>query len=284
MLLVGRPNTGTKKLPIQLSGWPRISMIADDMGMDGKPGISALIDRSSLAYRGRRLFDTAEVRLEGIAVDAATGNFTLKQEKAVSDSGLEWKLTRPPLGITDAEKATQLAGQLAGLSATEYINDSPKPEELVKFGLDKPKQTITLSFVGSGGRDYKLELGGPREGKPEVYARLNGGGVFGVTSAIADLLNTGAIGLLPMQLWPVPLDKVTAVEITRTEGKVTETYALAKEGTNWKLTGPFDASVLFVTAQPTISPLVNVRAVRYQSLTVRIQWSSASINRCSESS
>jgi hypothetical protein len=258
------PEPGAK-VPVHLNDWPRVDLVANQSGPDPKNSLTALLDRDSLAYRSRRLFDTAEVKLDAIKVETTGSSFALQRD------GSDWKLAQPVLGETDSAKASQLVASLSGLEATEYVRHNPilkplSPEELAKYGLDSPRQTVTLSFTGPGGRDRKLEIGGPREGKPEVYARLDGGDVFTLASSAIEPLNQGALGLLPLRVWQVPLERVTAAEVTRAEGDKTESYSLTKDGTNWKLAGPFEAPVPFLSAQPVLAPLANLTAVRYQAL------------------
>src|SRR5207244_2284170 len=112
---------------------------------------------------------------------------------------------------------------------------------------------------------YKLEVGAARPGKPEVFARLDGGAVFALPTSTTDSLAQGALKLLPLQVWTVPLDRVTAVEVTRFEAPG-ESFALAKDGTNWKLTGPFTAPVQFLDAQPTVAMLCVLPATKYEAL------------------
>lgn len=263
-LLVGKPDATTKKLPVQVAGWPRISLVGNESGPDPKATLVSLIERPPIAYRSRKLFDTAESKLESVRV-AAEGPFAVA-DLPLPAGGTAWKLTEPFAADTDPTKTGPFAAVLSGLEAAEFITDSPTPEELTKYGLDKPKQTATLTFAGPNGRTRKLELGAAREGKPEVFARLDGGGVFAVNQSVADQLGKGAIELLPLQVWSVPLEKLTSVEVVRGGETGNETYTLTKDGTNWKLTGPFTAAVPFLSAQPTLGPLVTLQAVKYHAL------------------
>ena len=212
----------------------------------------ALVARPPLAYRDRKLFAGSD--LSGVSV---AGGFVLKQ-----DAG-EWKLTAPISSEADPGKAAQLAAALAGLSTTEYLTAAPTADELKEFGLEKPAHTVALDF--GDGRTYTLELGAARPGKSEVFARLDKGAGFGLPNAIVEQLTTGVVGLLPLQVWATQPDKVTSLQITRPDA-AKESFALAKDGTNWKLTGPFTAPVPFLNAQPLSTALGNLTAVKYQTL------------------
>jgi hypothetical protein len=249
--LLGKDDPEKKKVNVQLVGWPEVDVVDD--------AVVKLIDRPALAYRGRRLFDTAEAKLETVAV-TQEGNPPF----AFAKSGDKWAITEPVKTDADEAKASQLVGDLSRLEATEYVDDAPKPEDLdKKYGLAKPKLSAVLKFSGPGGKDQKLEIGNAPEFKSEYYARLNGGSVFTVAKTTIDSLKQGAVALLSQQLWSVAPEKFTALEVKRADG---ETYKLAPDGTDWKLTGPFEAKVPFQTAQPLLTALGHVRAEKYESL------------------
>lgn len=254
--LIGKPDAAAKKLPVQVEGWGRINLVdnTDDR-------LTKQIDRPAVAYRGRRLFDTAAAELRGVTVNGAGGEVFALQKDAPNDP---WKLTQPSTSDADAAKAGQITGDLARLEAIDYVAEKPTPEELAKYGLEKPKLTIKLAFTSRGGgvKDHTLTIGGDPESKPEAYARLDGGSVFTVSKTLVDSLKNGALGLLPLQLLSVPEEKFTGLDVQR--GK--EEYKLAQVGTNWKLTGPFDAPVSHLAIQPEFSLLGGLKAERYESL------------------
>jgi hypothetical protein len=269
-LNVGKPDFVKRLLPVQLEGWPRVTLVSDRRGpadLDSWVGsllfpntISALLERSPVAYRGRKLFDGTD-SLSSVKVDSASGAFAL-----VKDGKGEWKLTAPLQSSADAGKATELAAALTNLESTEYLADAPNVESLESYGLQKPAHTATLTFAG--GRTYKLELGSPRPGKSEVFARLDSGAVCAVPSNIVDQLTTGVVGLLPLSIWAAQPDKVTAFEVAHFGDAAAKSFALTREGIAWKLTGPFTAPVTDASAQSLVAALGVLRAVKYQAMTV----------------
>ena len=72
--VIGKQDAEKKKLNIQVAGWPRVNVVADDA--------LKLIDRPALAYRGRRLFDTAETKLTGVSVAGADALATMSYRLA----------------------------------------------------------------------------------------------------------------------------------------------------------------------------------------------------------
>jgi hypothetical protein len=268
-LLIGAPDFAAGKLPVQLDGWPRIALLADRTGAPVTGWLTPklfpdrlepIFKRDAVAYRSRKLFDTADAKLTALAVDGPAG-FALRQEKT-PDGRDVWKLTAPVASDADPMNAGALLGQISALQATEFIAD--KSANAAEYGLDKPKFTAALTF--SDGRTYKLEVGNPRPGKKdEVFARLDGGAVFGLPAATTDSLASGALKLLPLQVWAVPLDRLTGVEISRFDVPA-DSFALTKDGTNWMLSGPFSAPVSFLDAQPTTAALCVLPATKYEAL------------------
>ena len=249
-LLVGKDDAAKKKLAVRVDGVERVSLV-DDAPLK-------LIDRPAFAYRGRRLFEVGDAKLETVTVTKDGGPaFAL-------GGGPKWTLTQPLATPADEAKAGQLAGDLGRLEAVEFVDDAPKPEDVdAKYGLAKPKYTVALGFAG---KPQTLEVGKPREGKQESFARLAGGGnVFSVPKSLVDALDAGAVGLLPLQLWSVPAESVTAVEVARADG---ERYTLKQPGDGWKLTGPFEAAAAFAEVQPLLAAVATVKAEKADSLTV----------------
>ncbi|MBY0459382.1 MAG: DUF4340 domain-containing protein, partial [Gemmataceae bacterium] len=219
-MLLGAPDLAKGRFPVQLSGWPRVAFLDDRLPTGPNAGwltpllfperVSALFTRPAVAYRARKLLDTAGARLVAVSVGGESP-FALKQEN--TENALDtWKLTAPVYSGTDPGNVAALVGQLRDLQATEFIAE--KPSDVAEYGLDKPKLTITIAF--NNDRTYKLEIGRARPGKQgEVFARLDDGDVFGLASATPDAFAKGPLGLLPLRVWAIPTDKITGLEITR---------------------------------------------------------------------
>lgn len=266
-LHIGSPDLAKGVFPVQLAGWPRVALIEDRL--PGAAGwlapklfperVSALFARPAVAYRGRKLLDTADAKLTAVSVDGANA-FAMKKEKVGEREA--WKLSAPLASDTDPASVANLLNLLTGLQATEFVAE--KGANPAEYGLDKPKLIVQFRFDDE--RTYKLEIGASRPGKKEeVFARLDGGDVFALATTTTDALAAGPVGLLPLQVWSVQPDKVTAAEITRFDTPA-DSFALAKDGTNWKLSGPFAAPVPFLSAQPMLTGLGALTATKYEAL------------------
>jgi hypothetical protein len=263
-LQIANPDVVKQLLPVAVAGTQRLTLVNNRLSSDTTdswlgawlfpPTLADKLTQPAIAFRGRRLFDSADP----IRRVAVMGKFAL-----VTDNGA-WKLTEPLASEADAGKAGQLATTLLNLQATEFLREQPTAEELQTFGLATPASVVQLTT--DSGRVYTLELGAARPGRAEVFARLDGGSVFGLANTTLEPLTTGAIGLLPLNVWSIPPEQVTALEIVRHGPQAGESFALARDGTNWKLTGPFTAPVSFLAAQPLLTTLGNLTATRYQAL------------------
>src|SRR6185369_6128420 len=128
--------------------------------------------------------------------------------------------TSPVSANADPSKTGVMANDLARLDAVEFIADAAKPEELPKYGLDKPTASAMLNF-NDGSPAKTLQLGLGREGKPEVYAKLaDAPQVFTVRSAIRDEVDQPSLAFRPLQVWQFPAAEVSSIDVTRSA----ETY------------------------------------------------------------
>ncbi|MCE9565343.1 MAG: DUF4340 domain-containing protein [Planctomycetes bacterium] len=264
-LHLGTNETDPSLLAVFLPDRRRVTLVEYRLGPDDPTSwiasrlfpetVSSLIERPAITYRNRKLFDTADASLQAVTVPAG---FTLRHQ---TDG---WKLTAPVTSEADATKAGQLTQSLTDLRVTDYITETPTAEQLATFGLGKPAHTATLTF--DNGRSYTLEIGSPRPGKAEVFARLDGGAVFGLPATAAEPFITGAIGLLPLKVWATQPDRLTSVQITRFGDSAKQSFTLTKDNTDWKLSGPFSATVTGFGAQPLLTSLGSLTAVKYQAL------------------
>lgn len=257
-LIIGKQELEKKKLYVKVDGLPRVNLVDDS--------VLKLIDRPALAYRGRKLFDTAELKLDEVIVKKNDDvSFAIKQSPT-------WKLTAPLAGDADEQIANQIAGDLSKLEAVEYVNDKPTADDLKKYGMDKPRLSINLGFSGKNAKPTTIDIGNARDGKPESYARLAGSeSIFAIPNSTLESIEKGAVGLIPLQLWTATSDKVASIEISRSELKNNESYKLIQEGARWKLSGPFDAQAGLIEVQTLVALTANVKAERCDSLTMDSQ-------------
>jgi len=264
-LAFGKPQPDRGLVPVWVEGRPRVCLVENWLTPPDPESwiasllfppdtLSALVARPAITYRAKKLFDATRESLSGITA----AGFTLRRV------GETWRLTAPLDSPADPTAAAALADTLAGLTATEFLTDAPTPAELKAYGLDKPGDTLSLAFTD--GRNYTLEIGGPRPGKNEVFARLDGGGVLALPKSATEPLLAGALGLLPRQVWAVAPEKVTTLEVVRTGDEAGNSFLLSRDGADWKLTGPFTAPVPEANARPLLTSLGTLTVDKYHAL------------------
>jgi hypothetical protein len=247
---LGKDDLDKKKVYVRLDGWDRVNAVDDS--------VVSLVKRPELAYRGRRVLDFLASALDGIDIERANEKVSLKQDKGA------WKLTAPTQADADSIAAGQLASSLGNLESTEYVSEAPKSEDLDKlYGLGKPALSITAHFADKNKPAQTLLVGKQREGKPEYYAKLaSAPGVFVIRKDSHDALDKGSLAYRPLQLWQVLSTDVASLMVQK-EGH--DEYTLNRKGTDWQITGPFDATALTTLAQPMVQELADLKCERYET-------------------
>jgi len=271
VLNFGAADAAKKKIPVRVVGWERVNLVDD--------AIAKLVERPAVAYRSRKQYDTAEMKLTKLDVtetkkvmDKDADKLLLELASTKTDKGLDWKLLKPVATAADAGKVAKLIDDVTKLEAIDYLDENPSDTDLAdKYGFkpsakpelkDARRLTVNLGFTGEGAVPELLVIAMPKAG--EIYARRNGTGpVFTVAKTLTDALDRGSLDLLPLQLWSATPDKVTQLEIERGAEK----YQLTPDGAKWKLSGPFDAGAAANDVFPLTALFGKLQALRYDAMT-----------------
>lgn len=244
----GKRDALAKKIHVRVAGRDRVNLVDD--------GVFSLAERPALAYRGRRVLDFSTSDVAAVEVQRANETYRLQQTDG------EWKLTSPVAASADKLKASNLADDLSRLEAVEYVNDAPSAEDLAMAGLDKPAVTVTVTYTDASRKPQTLLIGKERDGKGEYFAKLaDSAGIFALKKETRDTIDVSSLDYRPTQLWTATGDAVNSVKISRPDGK----YELKKEGFDWKIQGPFDATASFFLVQPMLDALANLKLAGYQA-------------------
>jgi Domain of unknown function (DUF4340) len=247
---IGRRDADKNKIYLQVDSNPRIDFVGGDF--------LKLFDRPAIAYRSPRVIDANAKQIAAITIQRAGEQFKLAQVNGI------WTLADPVSAGADAAKAATLADNLSRLESSEFVSDNPTPEDLAKYGLTTPALTATLTFADPSRPPKTLQIGAAREGKPELYARLTDNPcVFAVRDAIKTTIDQPSLAYRPLQLWQVAPQTVTAIEVQRGEEK----SRLSRDGSKWKLSGPFDAPASVQAVIAMVGQLTAVRAERFEANT-----------------
>lgn len=130
----------------------------DGAPFDEKESIEALgslgkgFDKGYLAFLDRKVFDFKEDAAVRLSIERDSAKLVCEKKEG------NWKLTSPVALDADKSNLSTILGTMNDLSADEYVADSPKPEDLKRYGLDAPALRLTATIE---------EEEKPAEAKPE---------------------------------------------------------------------------------------------------------------------
>lgn len=234
------------KLFVRVEGWPRVNALADDL--------LKLVDRPVLAYRNRKVLDSAGADLAKIDIARTGEEYTLEKKDG------DWKLTKPAAAKADAGKAEQLAGDLARLESVEFIADAPKDEDLDKvYGLAKAPLRATLHFSDAKKPAQTLAIGNQRTGKDEWYARLDKGSVFVVKKDVRELLDRESLVYRPLEVWKIDGDELQEIQIQKDKSA----YTLKRKDKAWTIAGPFEATAVAIAVEAITDEITRLKSEKF---------------------
>ena len=141
-----------------------------------------------------------------------------------------WTMVEPVQTEADPAEAISLAQALTNLELVRVLDDNPG--DLTPFGLAQPP--IVVEFKGAG-VSGSLKLGRKTPTQGEMYAQKNGEqAVFLVSSVQETSFNRTPFDLRDKKILKFDREKADAVTLVR-DGK---TMALARTGSEWKVTAP----------------------------------------------
>jgi hypothetical protein len=245
--LLGKKEGGEKgKLYVQVAGWDRVNAVDADL--------LKLAQRPALAYRNRRVLKVGALDMARVDVERAGEKYALERASGA------WRLALPVQADLDPGKAGDVPRELNQLEAVEFVTAEPKADDLDKhYGLAKPAATLKIEFSDKKQPQQVLAVGKKMEGKDEYYARLAGdNAVFTIKKDAYETLTRDSLSLRPVELWNLPADDIAEVRVRRGEE-----YSLQRDGTQWKLAGPFAATVKGTPVLSLTDALAHVKADKY---------------------
>jgi hypothetical protein len=245
--LLGKPEGGDKgKLPVQVAGWDRVNLVDGDL--------LKLAQRPALAYRNRRVLNMDALDLARIDVERAGEKYALERASG------SWHLAVPVQADLDSAKAASVPRELSQLEAVEFVTAEPKAEDLDKvYGLARPVAKLKLTMRDKQQPAKIVEVGKKRDGKDEYYARLAGdSAIFTIKKDAYETLTHDSLALRPVELWTMQPDAIAEVRVRRGEE-----FALHHDGGQWKLSGPFSATVKGGPVEALADELAHPKADKY---------------------
>jgi len=245
---IGKHDADKKKLYVMADDWPRINVVDDSL--------VPLVQRSALAYRGKRLFDFNAADVAKIDINNQGNNLTLEHDKNT------WRLVRPVKAEADTGKVDQLLADLGHLEAAEFVTQEPKPDQLeAEYGLSKPSLTVRIEFTDKKKPPKEVHIGKARSGKGGYFARVaDGGPVFAINEELHKQLVRDSLSYRPQTLWQLVPEEIESLRVHKA-GQ--QEYVVTRSGNDWKIRGPFEAKALSENVQKMTAELAAPKVEGY---------------------
>jgi hypothetical protein len=252
---VGQHDSDKKKLYVMADDWPRINAVDDSL--------APLVQRSALAYRGKRLFDFNAADVAKINIDYQGKKVTLEHVKDA------WRLADPVKAGADAARVDQLLADLGHLEAAEFVTEEAKQSDLEsQYGLGKPPITVRIEFTDKKKPAKEVHVGKARGGKGGYFARVaDGGPVFAINDELHKQLTRDSLSYRPQALWQLLPEEIETVRVHKAGQKE---YVLTRAENNWKISGPFDANALGESVQKMTAELLTPKVESYKAHEAKI--------------
>ncbi|MEP7309282.1 MAG: DUF4340 domain-containing protein [Acidobacteriota bacterium] len=214
-------------------------------------------NKSTFDLRDKIVLKFERDKVDG--VDVTADGKTLQ----IAKDNMEWKITQPLQARADYGSVEGLIGRLQTTAMKSIVADAATPEELKKYGLDKPAATVQLKL---GSASATFVVGAKAEGNT-VYARdASKMAVVTVDSMLADDLKKGAGEYRRKDVFEFRPFNATRLEITR--GGQTVAFEKVKgEGKDavdkWRRATPNPADADKDKMDSLLSRLSNMRATAF---------------------
>jgi Domain of unknown function (DUF4340) len=228
---------------------PRVFLVADYL-------------EASLSKTTFDLRDKGIVKVERDKVDSlelTTGGKSMQFAR----SGSDWSVAKPIAARADFSAVDGLVGRVETAQMKSIVTENPKPEDLKKYGLDKPDVTVT---IGQGSARAVIALGGA-SGTDAVYARdLSKPLVVTIDKTLAEDLKKGLDDFRRKDAFEFRAFNATNVEFARGDQKAA--FERVKgQGENatdsWKRVSPTAADSDKSKVESLLAGLADIRATAF---------------------
>jgi len=221
-------------------------------------------NKSTFDLRDKVVLKFERDKVDGIDVTAEGKTLQLVKDNT------DWKITQPLQARADYGSVEGLIGRLQTTAMKSIVADAATPEDLKKYGLDKPTATVELKM---GSARATFALGGKVAGQADgaaantVYARdVSKTAVVTVDGTLADDLKKGAGEYRRKDVFEFRPYNATRLEVTR--GSQTVAFEKVKgDGKDaidkWKRVTPSPADADKDKMESLLGRLSNMRATAF---------------------
>jgi hypothetical protein len=232
---------------------PRVFLVADYL--------EASLNKSAFDLR-----DKSVVKLERDKVDSLELNAGGKAMQ-FTKSGSDWSIAKPIAARADFSAVDGLVGRVETAQMKSIVTENPKPEDLKKYGLDKPSVTVT---IGQGSARATVAVGSA-SGTDAVYARdMSKPLVVTVDKTIAEDLKKGLDDFRRKDAFEFRAFNATSAEFTRGDQRGDQKMSFERvkgQGENatdsWKRVTPSAADPDKSKVESLLAGLADIRATAF---------------------
>jgi hypothetical protein len=214
-------------------------------------------NKSAFDLRDKAIVTMDRSKVDGIDVALASGAFELAKKDST------WSMVKPIVARADASAADGLVTSVESLQMKSIVGPSATPEELKRYGLDKPAAVVNLH---SGSERTSVAVGGPA-GDDTVYVKdVTRPDIFTIQKSAADDLTKKADDYRRKDMFDMRAFTATRIEVTR--GGTTTAFERVKgAGENaqdtWKRVSPAAGEPDKEKFQTFVAALADIRAMTF---------------------
>src|SRR5262245_1085793 len=178
-------------------------------------------------------------------------------------NGSDWSVAKPIAARADFSAVDGLVGRVETAQMKSIVTENPKPEDLRKYGLDKPAVTVT---IGQGSARAVVAVGG-ESGADAVYARdMSKPLVVTIDKTIAEDLKKGLDDFRRKDAFEFRAFNATNAEFTRgdTKGSFERVKGQGENATDtWKRVSPSAGEPDKSKVESLLAGLADIRATAF---------------------
>ena len=214
-------------------------------------------NKSTFDLRDKAIVTFDRSKVDGF--DVVKGNAAFELAKKDSD----WSLAKPIVARADTSAADGLVSSLESLQMKSIVGPSTTPDELKRYGLDKPAAIVNLHL---GADRTSIAVGGPASDDTVYVKDVARPDIFTIQKTAADDLLKQADDYRRKEMFDMRAFTVTHIEITR-NGKTTAFDKVKGTGDNaqdsWKRVSPAGADPDKDKFQAFVAALADIRAMSF---------------------
>jgi hypothetical protein len=248
-LFIGKKSATGGSVYARKDGDPRVVLIGEFNQTTFNKNTFDLRDKAIVS------FDRSTVDGLDVVVGAKTFELAKKDD--------DWSMVAPIAARADASAAGGLLTAVESLQMKSVVSTSPTPEDLKRYGLDKPAAIVNIHR----GHDRTSVAVGGSAGDDAVYTKdVARPDVYTIQKAAADDLSKSADDYRRKEMFDMRAFTATRIEITR-DGKTSAFERVKGTGDNpqdtWKRVSPTAAEPDKEKFSTFVAALADIRAMTF---------------------